>query len=431
MKCLFFYILVCLTASVNAQEPLTLSGAINLALKNRLDIQIAKNNVEANIINNHIGVAGSLPTINGTINDNAQVTTVNQKLNNGTTINRNWATGNNLTVGIAASQLLYNGMRVVATKHRLEEIQKLSEQQLNGLVQNTIANIMFQYYDVVRQQSYVKTIQRAIAAAKQRLGIIELRQSIGLANNADLFQAQIDLNTVEQSLYQQQLVIDQAKASLLESLNLKTDSIVFINDTIIVDKTIEEFNVQSAVKNNPAILINEQQIQINQWVERETAAQRYPAIRLNGGINFGYNQTAAGQLLYNQSLGPFIGLNISVPIYNGGVFKRQQRVAEINTQNAVLEKENTLISLKATIKRNWLAYRNNLIQADTAQKTYNLSAQLLELTLLRFKLGQATIIEVREAQRSFEAAGFSLINLNFAAKSAEIELKRLSNQLSF
>jgi outer membrane protein len=74
-------------------------------------------------------------------------------------------------------------------------------------------------------------------------------------------------------------------------------------------------------------------------------------------------------------------------------------------------------------------YQSSIEQLENQKKNYALSKQLLDLTLQRFELIQATIIDVREAQRSFEEAGYRLINLNFAAKSAEIELKRLSNTL--
>jgi outer membrane protein TolC len=71
-----------------------------------------------------------------------------------------------------------------------------------------------------------------------------------------------------------------------------------------------------------------------------------------------------------------------------------------------------------------------LQQIKTEQKNYELSNRLLELALQRFRLKQATIVDVKNAQQSFEASGYRLVNLNFAAKSAEIELKRLANQLS-
>jgi outer membrane protein len=38
---------------------------------------------------------------------------------------------------------------------------------------------------------------------------------------------------------------------------------------------------------------------------------------------------------------------------------------------------------------------------------------------------------VKNAQESFENAGFLLTNVGFAAKSAEVQLKRYANQLSY
>jgi len=48
---------------------------------------------------------------------------------------------------------------------------------------------------------------------------------------------------------------------------------------------------------------------------------------------------------------------------------------------------------------------------------------------LRYQYREATILEVRQAQESFENASYSLINFGFSGKSAEIELKRVINQL--
>src|SRR5205085_4055137 len=124
---------------------------------------------------------------------------------------RNGASGNTLSSSLNASLLLYNGSRVVTTKKRLEELELQSEQYTNSLIQNTVASIMTAYYDVVRQQSYLQTINGSIGASEKRLEIVKAQQNLGLANNADLFQSQLDLNTLLQSKQSQQLVIDQSK----------------------------------------------------------------------------------------------------------------------------------------------------------------------------------------------------------------------------
>lgn len=414
-----------------AQNTLSLQDVINIALKNNFDIQLAKNNTEINKIYNDYGIAGGLPVVTGTGTDNEQVTTLNQKLSNGTTTNKTGVTSNALNASVNAGILLYNGMRVVTTKKRLEQLELQSQQLLNAQIQNTIALVMTQYYEIVRQQDYMKTIDASITASQQRLDIVKTRLDVGLANNADLFQSQLDLNNLIQTKRSQQLVVDQAKTDLLASLNLKTDSAIAIADTIVVDKNLQLNAVIAGVQNNAQIIAADEQIEINRLIEKETAAQRYPSFRFNAGVNYGRSQSAAGFTLLNQSYGPFAGLSITLPIYNGSVYKKQQQVAAIDTRNAIIQKENLVKNNTAAAVKSFQAYENALSQLQTQQENYNLSKQLLDLVLQKFELRVATIIDVKQAQESFEQAGYLLVNLNFAAKASEIELKRIMNTLTF
>jgi len=165
-------------------------------------------------------------------------------------------------------------------------------------------------------------------------------------------------------------------------------------------------------------------------VVKETAALRYPSVRATTGYNFIRNKAAAGQLLLNQNYGPSVGVNVGIPIYNGTIIKRQQKVAQINVRNAQLDKQVLIRDYSSQVVKSYQSYTATLQQLQTEQQNYTLSNQLLELALERFKYKQATIIDVKNAQQSFEASGYRLVNLNYAAKSAEIELKRLANQLS-
>jgi outer membrane protein TolC len=425
----FTLCLLALAQTGFAQSVITLQEAINLTLKKNFDIQIARNNVEASTINNHIGVAGGLPLISGTFSDQESVVNVNQELNTGTKISRNGTASNSLQGNVTGSQLLYNGYRVVATKDRLETLQKQSQQLLNLQIQNAIAAVMMKYYDVVRQQSYTKTLLQSINLSQKQLEIIEVKQSVGLANNADLFQAQIDLNTRKQDLQAQQLIIDQAKADLLNLMSVNPDSAIVIKDTILTGENIVLENVLNFIYTHPEIVAADDQVKISQLIEKETAAQRYPSVRVNTGLNYGRTQTGAGNILLNQNYGPFIGLSVAVPIYNGGALKRQEQVAAINTRNARLNKESLVQDYQANTVKTFKAYINSLEQLKMQQATYNIAEQLVNLSMQRYELGVTTIVELREAQKSFEDAGYRLVNLNYTAKVAEIELKRISSQL--
>src|SRR5690349_6641633 len=129
---LIVILLICYKAQ--AQELLSAHDAVNIALKNSLDIQLAKNDLEVNKVLNNYGVAGGLPTITGSTSDNESLTSVNQKLNTGTVIQRSGTFSNNLNGNITAGILLFNGYRVVATKKRLGELQKQSEYAVNAQI---------------------------------------------------------------------------------------------------------------------------------------------------------------------------------------------------------------------------------------------------------------------------------------------------------
>jgi outer membrane protein len=414
-----------------AQQKMSLADAINTALQNSYDIKLAKNNIEISTINNYVGVAGGLPVISATGNDNEQVTSINQKFADAARdTKRDNVSSNNLTVGLTGSMLLYNGSRVVAAKKRLEELQQQNQQLLSVQVQNTIAAVATKYYDVVRQQSYLKTIAQSIDVSKQRLSVLQTRKELGLSNNADIFQAQLDLNALVQSQQAQQLVIDQAKTDLLNLIFLKPDTKILISDTIIVDRKINIDSVRSNLAKNPLLAAADKQIRINELLEKETAALRYPTLRANAGYNLTSSKSAAGFSLLNQSYGPFVGINLAIPIYNGSISKRQQQVAAINTRNAMIQRDNILLDNENGMIRTYQAYTNSLSQLETSLQNYALSTQLLELILQKFALGQATIIDVKQAQQSFENEGYRLVNLNYAAKVAEIELKRLASALT-
>ncbi len=414
-----------------SQQRLTLPDAINIALKNNPGLKIANNNIAISNIGNTYGFAGGLPVVLGTGSDNEQVTNLNQKLNTGTEIDRSGSASNSAALGVAGSVLVFNGGKVVTEKKRLDIVEAQTHDQYTSRGLTVVSNVMVRYYDIIRQQGLAKTLLQSIDASKKKLEIVKTQQSVGLANNSDLFQAQLDLNAQLQLLQAQQLVIDQDKTDLLTLLNLRPDSTVTISDTIIVDRNVKLDSVLKHLAINPDLLVADQQIRINELLQTETDALRAPAVSATAGYTFGRTQNQAGNVLFNQSYGPYVGLNFSVPIFNGGNYKRQSKIAGINTANSKLLRDTIVISFTSAAVKNWEAYNNNLKQLETQQKNYDLSVQLLDLVLQRFQLRQATILDLNLAQQTFENAAYSLVNIAYAAKIAEIQLKKLSNQLSF
>jgi outer membrane protein TolC len=290
---------------------------------------------------------------------------------------------------------------------------------------------MQQYYNVVRQNAFLKTIEKSIEASEQRVAIVKTRQEIGVANQTDLLQSSLDLNALLQAKQNQLLVLDQVKADLYNSMVVPANSNYVFTDSIQVDQQLNLSDVESKMKAHPLLQSAQQLININQFLEKETKALMYPTLRANSGFNYNSNKSAAGFILLNESYGPFLGFNLSVPIYAGSTSKRAYKNAQINTVSAKIQYDNTAQDLATELFKTYQNYQNSLKQTPTEIQNYEMSEALLALVMEKFKLGQATIVDVKQAQQSFETAGFRLTSLRFTAKIAEIELKRLSNQLNF
>ena len=429
MKNFLYYLLLLLPFPGVGQPVISLKNAIDTTLLNSFDIRIAGNNVEISKINNSFGVAGGLPTINASVSDNQSITNVNQKLNSGTEIKKSSASGNTMTSGVTAGLVLFNGFKVFATKERLSLLQKQNELLFNLQIQNSIAAVMAKYFDIVRQKEYLKIMETSLDVSQKKLDIVTERKNVGMANDADYLQALIDVNTSKQSLKSQELVVQQTKFDLLQLMSRKKYYSYVVDDSIVVDKSIQLNSILSFLTQNPQYLSAEQQIKINEQVIKEVTSLRYPSLRLNTGYNMNRTQSDAGLYLLNQNYGPYAGMTLQIPIYNGNAYKIQKEAAVFNLDNARLQKENLLNLLTAGAVKTYESYNTTLQQLESQLNTIQFSQKLIYVVMQRFQVNQATILDVKTAQSSFELTGYQLVNLKFAAKMAEIELKRLMYQL--
>jgi len=429
MKRGLLYFILLFSLNAGAQVQITLTNAIDSALKSNFDIRIARVNSDISRIGNTYGMAGGLPSLNGSAADNRSVLNLKQKTSSGINISQNNVNNSSYNAGLTANMVLFNGFKIIATKGRLNLLQRQSELELNQQIQTTMAVVMESYYDIIRQQSYLNIIKSLLDVSSKKLEIVKERYKVGMANDADLLQARMDFNLADQNLKGQELIIEQDKTSLLQLMGVKQYFSISVNDTILIDKSIRKDSILNYLENNPQYLSAEQQIRINQQIVKEQRALRYPSVRISTGYNFTYSSSSAGFNLFTQNYGPTIGATLLVPIFNGNIYKTQQEIAYFNVQNARLQKESLLKSLEADAIKTYQSYESTLQQLDSQQKSYADAARLVSILVQKFRLNEATILDLKAAQDSFESAGYMFVNLQYAAKTAEIELKRLIYKL--
>lgn len=411
-------------------DTLTVEQAVELALKNNYDILIAKNDADIAARNNTIGNAGMLPTVNGTVSDNFTYNHLDQKFSNSTTpdINRNGVQGNTIGAAVNLNWTLFDGLKMFATKGKLKALEDIGELNYKDQVQNTIAQVIVAYYNVVGAQQQVNAINEAIRISDERVKLAEAKFQVGSSSKVDYLQAKVDLNEQKSNLLNQRTVIEQRKAEL---------------NTLLVRPTETDFNVTDSINitynptANPADIENKnfalaaamRNIDVAKYSKKEVFSQFLPNLKALAGYGFTRTQSNAGFTLYNQTYGPNVGFSLNIPLFNGLNTIRQYKVAsiEILSSQFGFEKARNQTRLNYYVALRNFANAKELL--DLEQENIQLADENQQIALERFRLAQSTAIELREAQQSYVNAQVRLVNARLSAKAAETELLRLQGEL--
>jgi outer membrane protein len=404
--------------------------AVDLALQQNLGIQIAMSEVDIARINNNWGNAGKWPVISAGIGNTEALTNLNQQLSNGSEIKRNGVTNNIVSANLAANWRIYNGMRIRATKDRFEALEKMSELQLKQEVNTLTLEVLQTYFNLVRLNLQARATKAIITLSLEREKIAETRFNVGSAGKTDLLQASIDLNSQQvtlANLYQQ---IRVEKSNLNTLMRRNPDEQLVIADTSfsIPSLSIETYR-EKAMSQNLQLLMAQRERAVLLEDKRIINAQRLPVLSLSSVTSFNRNKATGGFFLTNQTYGPNIGLNLSVPIFNGNITRTQLKTQEIRLRQQSLQTE----ALKTIIRRDlqiaFDEYKNALEVSTVEQKNVTLARENNFISTERFKKLQSNSIELRQAQLSLIEAQDRYITAAFRAKLASVNLQWLSGEI--
>lgn len=430
----FLYLLsilsfVCFQA-LTAQELLTSEKAVSFALEKNYDIILAKSQADIANIYNSAATAGMLPKINATAGDAFNLNNINQKFTTGQEVKKDWVPINNFNAGVNLDWTIFDGLKMFATKDRLEALAAVGDLQLKDKIQNTVASVLNAYYDIVRLQQQLKAFNTSLSISEERVKLTQQKFDIGYSDKTPLLQAKVDDAQMRINILKQKNAIEQSKISLNQLLGRSADIDFDVIDTIVVNYHPQllqlkdsmmrtNFSIQSAYKN----------IDIANFQRKEISAQRLPLVKLNTGYAFSQNNSKAGLVLYNQSYGPSLGLNANIPLFSGGIVKKQLQASSINIAGQKVQLNKIKNDLDATLSAAYknYTYAQNMLALN--EENVKLSEENVSITLNRFRLNQSNSVEMKQAQGSYEDALYNLILARYNAKIAEIELKKLSNDL--
>ncbi len=416
--------------TVSAQQVLTLNDALKIALENNYAIQVAKNDAELSKNNNRIGAAGMLPVVTGTINQDNQVVDTRQKFLSGAENNRDGAKSDNLNANIELGWTIFDGLKMFATKNKLEELQKIGELKMQSNIEQTFMRVTKAYYDVLLSKQQLKSTEDAVANSEQRLKLTTDKYNAGKSAKTEMLKAQVDLNTDKAALMRQTNNYQNAQTNLNQLLGRDLNIKFAVEEKIAEPKkyTLDEL-MNKVSGQNTSLTIAKKNQQISMLNVSEIKAERLPTIQLKGGYNYLRQQSEAGFLQSSQNNGFHYGAGLSINIFNGFDVNKRLQNARLNLKSNELIYKDSLTRLQNQLQQSFNNYVLSTQLITFEKENVKVAQENFDIANEQFKVGVITSIELRDAQLNLLNNQIRLLNAQYDAQINETELLRLTGEL--
>jgi outer membrane protein len=415
-------------------ELLTLPQAVAQAVEKNYQIKITQSQEQIARNNYTKGNAGYLPTVtaNGTTAGNLQ--NFRQTYLDGLRPPQEARGVFNRTTNLGATinYVVYNGYTRSALYLQLQQLVKISSVNTRANIEATVASVATSYYDVIRQLQRLIAFSQALDVSRERLELAKANYEVGTRSKVDFLSAQVDYNTDSAALLSQEQLLRNAKIQLNTFLIRDPATEFSVRDTILVRTNLQIAPLQESLEtNNPLLSAAVLNRSLADASVRIASAAQLPLVTANAGYNyqlidnqggFGIRTGRTGGLTYN--------IVASIPIFNGYNLRRQIQNARVNTIIAKDQENDQRLQLQLALMQTYQNYQNSLKLLNLEVLNNQLAVQNVDIAYDRYRIGNSTFVEFRDVQRNAINAQTRLIDAEFNAKAAEIELFRLSSTIT-
>ncbi len=425
-----YIILLLFPNLVFAQNELSLMDAIELAMWQNYEIQISAKNQKINEINNNWGNAGALPSINlaakkeEALSDQSKnpASFIQEKL-------RSESISGNANV----SWTLFNGFAIRANKEKLNNLEKISNNNATLTIENTIQGVILQYYNCILQKERLELLQKVVTLAKNRLEYEQEKYKLGTSSKIDLLQIENAMLTDSSNIILQQLNYTNAVKNL--NLTLATDLERNWIFTDKIDTEIKLFNYEdlkaSTLANNTNIKNQYYNIELSKQNIKLSMSPFYPIISINSGAAYNESTYDIGELANTmdntgKSINYFANFSINFRIFDGG--KLYQNIRSLKIQKEInslqLEKAKKEVLYQLSLTNN--KYNSLITTYNLNQKAFKIAETNYELATDKENRGVINSFMLRDIEIAYINSGISAQQAAYNLMESKIALLKIT-----
>lgn len=274
-----------------------------------------------------------------------------------------------------------------------------------------VVTVVKDYYGLVAAQRKFAAAQTAARDAQRFLTITEQRERGGEVAHADVIKAQLQANDRQRDLTEAQLEMERARIDLavLVFPNFNLDFTV-VDETGAPQPLPELAEVQAKAKSgNPdlaAALAALQQSKADLHVARagylpELALDYWYGIDANA---FAVRSPQVGFPGQVKNLGYSASATLNIPVWNWGATQSKINQASLREKLAALQLTAAQKRLLGDLQTLYSEAQASRSELETLRQSSELATESARLTILRYQAGEATVLEVVDAQNTLAAA---------------------------
>jgi outer membrane protein len=396
--------LLCAQNSAPAAMPLSLSTAIDLALKNNIQTLLAGEQVVAS--------EGTRGILRSALLPNAAASAYQA----------------NITANLAAMGLPVQDMRgfpvfvgpynrfdarisIVQSVFDLGAIRRyqagnkgvaLAGEEKQLATQQVTAEAIVCYLAVLEGEQSLAAAKSNIQLAERLLALAVSQREAGVATGVDVARAETRLANQRVQLAQAQTSLDTARLNLLRVIGLSLSTDLALEDRM-------RFGTENALDSNQAIVkaladraemkMAEQQIKIAELQQKAATAAWLPTIHAFG--DYGSSGLKPNEIsLPTRS----VGVQLNLPIFDGGRIRSEVKVASSRLRQAEMQRNDLQAAIAKEVRLAIVMLKTREEQVRASIQAESLANRELELAQDRFQNGAGDNIEVIHAQTALEDA---------------------------
>ncbi len=424
-------LILAFSLQLNAQKILTKKEALQIALENNYGIKLANNNVDIAKNNSSIYNSRFLPTI--TTNAGANYDISNQEIGrqDGTLTTINGAETKTYNASVNLNYTLFDGLGRKYNYKQLKETYNLTELQARETIENTYLQLFTIYFQIARLSENTQNLNETLKISKQRLQRAQYQYEYGQSTKLELLNAEVDVNNDSINFLNTKQQFTNNKRDLNIVLGTK-QGVNYDVETDVDFITLLSFEelFSKAVENNVILKQNEKNIAISEYGIKASKGGYLPSVGLTSSYGWNKSENPPTSFLASSiNTGLRAGINLSWNLFDGGNTKTRVANAKIVLDNQEILQQQQVETLENTLKNTWEEYHTKLYILNAQEQNVITNQNNFDRTQERYKLGQVTSIEFRQAQINLLNTQTALNNAKYDAKLIELELLQLSGQL--